>query len=133
MKLKMLLPGFVVFVAILTGCKTEHVVQIYEPSDANAVLIRSVEGGRGQVLGEGGTRADAENSELLNNLRGLTAHHTAVVMLEHYSEPEPDLEFRDRATPWFLALRLLGFEHIIFLRGQSVDSPAGLTVVASYD
>ena len=133
MKLKMLILGLVVFVACLTACKTEHIVQIYQPSDPNAVLIRSVEGGRGQVLGARGTRANAENSELLDNLRALPAHHTAVVMLEHYTEPEPDLEFRDRATPWFVTLRLFGFENIVFLRGQSVDSPDGLMVVASYD
>ena len=56
-----------------------------------------------------------------------------MVILENYTEQEIGDQFRDRGTPWFIGLRSLGYEHIVFLQGKGAQDPEGLLTLAKYD
>src|ERR1700749_1446523 len=71
-------------------------------------------------------------AEVLEVARHLPQHRTAIVILENYSEASVGTEFRDRATSWFIGLRGIGYQHIIFVKGHGVPDPNGLPVVAEY-
>jgi hypothetical protein len=75
----------------------------------------------------------AENAQALNLAKTLAQHQTAVVILENFSERRLGPEFRDRSCAWFLELRGLGYEHIIFLQGADVPDPEHLITLAKYD
>ena len=65
--------------------------------------------------------------------RPFSQHQTAVVILENYNEPQLGHEFRDRTLGWFIGLRGLGYQHIVFLKGNGVTDPNGLPTLAEYD
>ena len=80
------------------------------------------------------TASGREDSDvLLARAMKLSQHQTAVVILENYTEPGIGSQFRDRGTLWFVALRNLGYQHIVFLQGRDVSNPEGLTTLAQYD
>ena len=62
----------------------------------------------------------------------VSQRQTAVVILENYDEPQIGLEYRIRGTPWFVGLRGLGYEHIVFLQGRGVANPEGLITLTEY-
>jgi len=71
--------------------------------------------------------------KLLAKAMKLSQHQTAVVILENYTEPRIGAQFRDRGPLWFVCLRSLGYQHIVFLQGRDVSNPEGLTTLVEYD
>jgi hypothetical protein len=74
-----------------------------------------------------------EDARLLDQAKTFAQHQTAVVILENYNEPQLGHEFRDRTLGWFIGLRGLGYQHIVFLKGNGVTDPNGLPTLAEYD
>jgi|SRR5208282_5272662 len=115
----------------LTSCATPRPPQAFHNTDNTAVVIDSLDDKTGQML-EPTASGREENDAVLAKAVGLTQRQTAVVILENYTEPQIGLEYRIRGTPWFVGLRSLGYEHIVFLQGRGVASPEGLITLTEY-
>jgi len=76
---------------------------------------------------------DAPDDTTLARVKSLNKQPVAVVILENYGETRPGDEFRDRGVPWFVSLRGLGYERIVFLHGNGVPNPDGLATLVKYD
>jgi hypothetical protein len=94
--------------------------------------VESIDGSSCQVLAPTAV-AREENARLLDQARTFAQRQTAVVILENYSEPQLGPEFRDRTMGWFIGLRGLGYQHIVFLKGNGVTDPNGLLTLADYE
>ena len=116
----------------ITACSTPKPPVAFHATDSNAVVIKSVDGRSSEIIAPNGTGPVA-NSALMGKISSMPEHKTAVVILENYNEEKVGDEFRDRGTPWFIGLRTLGYEHIVFLQGKGTDSPEGLVTLAQYD
>jgi hypothetical protein len=124
--------AFAVVAIALTSCATSGSRQAFHNTDKSALVIQSLDGKTGQMLGPTASGKE-DNGTVLAKAMALPQHQTAVVILENYTEPRLGWQFRDRGTPWFMGLRSLGYEHIIFLQGRGVADPEGLLTVVSYD
>ncbi len=129
---KTLLLALVIVPLIVSSCATARPPQAYHATDNSALVIESIDARTSRILLPTATGPVA-NGEILNTLKNPSAHRTVVVILENYSEPKVGTEFRDRGTPWFIGLRCLGFEHIVFLQGNGAGNPEGLVTLAKYD
>ena len=78
------------------------------------------------------TSVPESNDLVLSKAETLPQHQTAVVMLENYTERRLGEQYRDRGTTWFVALRELGYKHIVFVQGNNVSDPDGLITLAEY-
>ena len=116
----------------IAACSTPKPPVAFHATDSNAVVIKSVDGTTTQLLGANAT-APLTSQQAMTKVSALTGHQTAVVILENYDEAQVGEQFRDRSTPWFLGLRTLGYDHIVFLKGQGTDNPEGLATLARYD
>ena len=115
----------------LTACATSRPPQAFHNTDNTAVIIDSLDDKTGQML-EPTVSGREKNDAVLAKAVGLNQHQTAVVILENYDEPQIGLEYRIRGTPWFVGLRGLGYEHIVFLQGRGVANPEGLVTLTEY-
>ena len=115
----------------LTSCATPRPPQAFHNTDNTAVVIDSLDDKTGQML-EPTASAREENDAVLAKAMGLSQRQTAVVILENYNEPQIGWQYRDRGTPWFVGLRSLGFQHIVFLQGTGVANPEGLITLTEY-
>ncbi len=115
----------------LTSCATPRPPQAFHNTDNTAVVIDSLDGKTSQML-EPNTSVREENDAVLAKAMSLSQHQTAVVILENYTEPRIGWQYRDRGTPWFVGLRSLGYQHIVFLQGTGVTNPEGLPTLVEY-
>jgi hypothetical protein len=129
---KLFLLSTVVLPLLLTSCATPPPKQAYHNVDNSALIVQSIDGQSCQVLSPTAT-AREENARLLDQAKTFSQHQTAVVILENYSEPQLGPEFRDRTLGWFIGLRGLGYQRIVFLKGANVNNPNGLVTLAEYD
>ena len=116
----------------ITACSTPKPPQAFHGTDSSALVIKSVDGRTSEIIAPTGSGPIA-NSGIMSKISALPTHQTAVVILENYNEAKVGDEFRDRGTAWFMGLRTLGYEHIVFLQGHGTDSPEGLVTLARYD
>lgn len=114
------------------SCATQTPPQSYHAVDSNALVIKSIDRSTCQILRPGESDT-IENVKVIAKLSSLPEHHSAVVILENYTEIQLGSEFRDRSAGWFMCLRSLGYEHIVFLQGKGVSDPEGLIALARYD
>ena len=117
---------------VLSSCATSQPPQAFHNSDNSALIVQSLDGSSCQVVAPTAIMRE-ENSRLMDQARTFSQHQTAVVILENYSEPQLGHEFRDRSIGWFIGLRGLGYQHIVFLKGNGVTDPNGLPTLAEYD
>jgi hypothetical protein len=118
---------------LLSSCATSQPKQAFHNNDNSALIVESLDGGSCQVLAPTAVTRE-ENARLLDQARNFSQHQTAVVILENYSEPELGTEFRDRSMGWFIGLRGLGYQHIVFLKGNGAPAdPNGLITLAEYE
>jgi hypothetical protein len=117
---------------LFAGCATPPPPQVFHNTDHSALVIKSLDNQKGQLVQPIVSPAE-QNALLLEKARALPQHQTVVVILENYNEPQAGGEFRDRSMPWFIGLRGLGYEHIYFLHGNGAPSTDGLPVIARYD
>ena len=116
---------------LLTSCATPP-PQAYHNSDNSALIVESLDNSTCQVLAPTAISREA-SATVLDQAKAFPSHQTAVVILENYSEPELGSEFRSRSMGWFLGLRTLGYQRIVFLKGSGVSDPNGLLTLAEYD
>jgi hypothetical protein len=116
---------------LLTSCATTRPPQTYHNTDNNAVVIASLDDKTGQIL-EPTASFREKNDGILAKAMGLSNRETAVVILENYNESQIGLQYRIRGTPWFVGLRGLGYEHIVFLQGRATANPEGLITLTEY-
>jgi hypothetical protein len=129
---KTFLPLAAALPVILSSCATSHPPQAFHNTDNSALIVESLDARSCQVLAPT-TMTREENARLLEQAKSFAQRQTAVVILENYSEPEPGPEFRDRTLGWFIGLRGLGYQHIVFLHGNGTTDPNGLPMLAQYD
>jgi hypothetical protein len=117
---------------ILSSCSTPPPPQAYHNQDSSALIVQSIDNRTCQVLAPTKTSPE-EFTRLLTDAKTFAQHQTAVVILENYTEPQLGAQFRDRSVDWFVGLRGLGYQHIVFLRGNGATDPNGLLTLAQYD
>lgn len=117
---------------IVSSCASDAPPQAYHNTDNGALIVQSLDGRTCQVLAPTSTTRE-ENAKLLDQARTFDHHDTAVVILENYSEPQLGPEFRDRTFGWFVGLRGLGYQHIVFLKGNGATDVNGLPTLAEYN
>lgn len=132
MKIRNLLPALAVVPFLLTSCSTPPPPQAFHSTDNSALVIESLDNNNCQILGPA-VSSKEDNKAALEKAIKLAQHDTAVVILENYTEAQVGEQFRDRGTPWFVELRGLGYQHIVFLQGKGVANPEGLITLAKYD
>jgi hypothetical protein len=130
---KFLLPALMVLPVLLSSCATPPPPQAYHDTDHTALVIESLDGRTSRIVQPTASAMVVANDKVLNTARAFTQHQTAVVILENYTEAQIGDQFRDRGTPWFIGLRCLGYEHIVFLQGNGGHDPDGLITLAKYD
>lgn len=116
---------------LLSSCATPPRQAFYN-TDNSALIVKSLDALSCQVIAPTPLSRE-ENARLLDQARSFAQHQTAVVILENYFEPHLGQQFRDRTLGWFIGLRGLGYQHIVFLQGQGVTDPNGLPTLAEYD
>ncbi len=116
----------------LTSCATPPPPQVFHNTDNHALIIESLDSATCQLVQP--VPSGAENIDaVLAKAMAMPQHDAAVVILENYTEPKFGAEFRDRGTAWFVGLRNLGYQHIIFLQGKGVTDPEGLITLVEYE
>ena len=129
---KLLLLPLAALPLLLSSCSTPMPPQAYHGTDNSALVISATDARSSRIIMPTPS-SDVANDQILNLAKALPQHQTAIVILENYSEPQVGDEFRNRGTPWFIGLRGLGYEHIVFLQGNGSAVPEGLLTLASYD
>lgn len=115
---------------VLCSCATPP-PQAFHNTDNTALVVKSLDNGSGQIVAPT-AMSKVDNWKVLDQIKTLGRLNTAVVVLENYTEPQLGQQFRDRSFGWFMGLRGLGFEHIVFLQGKGVAEVEGLPVLAEY-
>jgi hypothetical protein len=129
---KVFLPALLALPLLLSSCSTPPPPTAYHSTDSTALVIESIDGRTSRIL-QPTVSGNIANNRILDTAKTLPQHQTAVVILENYNEPQVGDQFRDRGTPWFIGLRCLGYEHIVFLQGNGNNNPEGLIELAKYD
>ena len=117
---------------MMSSCATPRPPQAFHNTDDSALILKSFDARTCEVIAPTAI-AREENARVLDQARAFARHQTAVVILENYSERTLGPEFRDRTLTWFVGLRGLGYQHIVFLQGAGVNDPDRLTILAEYD
>jgi hypothetical protein len=117
---------------MLTSCATPKPPQAFHNTDNTALVVESLDARTCQML-QPTVSVREDSDQLLAKAKALPQHQTAVVILENYTEPQFGEQFRDRGSLWFICLRSLGYEHIVFLRGNGVSDPEGLKILIEYN
>jgi len=117
---------------LISSCATQTAPVAFRNTDNSALIVKSLDARSCEVISPTAlSREDA--TALLDQAKSFRSHQTAVVILENYNEPQLGSEFRDRTFAWFVGLRGLGYQHIVFLKGTGVSDPNGLPTLAEYD
>lgn len=117
---------------MLSSCATSRPHPAFQNTDNSALIVASLDNRSCQVIAPT-TMAKEENSRVLDQARSFAQRQTAVVILENYSEPQLGPQFRDRTMAWFIGLRGLGYQRIVFLQGNGTTDPNGLLTLAEYN
>jgi hypothetical protein len=131
-KFKFLSVAFVFVAFAAASCATKQPPVAYHNQDNSALVIQSQDGSKSKLIQPAGTGL-VDNKAIVDKAKSLPVHRTAVVILENYTEQEIGMQFRDRSIPWFIVLRGLGFERIVFLQGHGVADPEGLPTLVTYN
>jgi hypothetical protein len=131
---KNFLPALLACPLLLVSCATSPTAQrqTYHVTDVDALVVKSVDRQNSQMLQPAATEP-THNETVLSKAHALPKRQTAVVILENYTERQIGNDFRDRGTEWFVCLRNLGYQHIVFLQGNGLNNPEGLPTIAKYD
>ena len=117
---------------MLSSCATPQPPQAYHATDSSALVVDVMDTKTSRIIMPAPSGPIA-NSAVVDVAKNLPQHQTAVIILENYTEAQIGEQFRDRGTPWFIGLRCLGYEHIVFLQGNGAANPEGLATLVSYD
>lgn len=126
------IPVLSVLWLFICSCSTPLAPQAYHITDSTALVIESLDSRTSRIL-QPAPSGNIANELIINQVRTLPHHQTAIIILQNYSEAQVGSQFRNRATPWFIGLRSVGYSHIVFLQGNGQNNPEGLTELAKYD
>ncbi len=130
---KIFLPVLAALPVLLTSCATPPPPpQVYHSGERPALVIDALDDKTSRVILPDLTK-DAINDATLTQAKALGQQPSAVVILENFHESRPGDEFRDRSVAWYVSLRNLGYEHIVFLHGNGTPNPDGLVTLVTYD
>ncbi|HTL73585.1 MAG TPA: hypothetical protein VL863_09815 [bacterium] len=131
---KIFFPLLAALPVLLTSCATTPPPppQVYRSGETPALVIDSLDEKSSRILLPDITK-DALNDATLAQAKKLGQQPAAVVILENFHENRPGDEFRDRSVAWYVSLRNLGYERIVFLHGNGTPNPEGLITIAKYD
>ncbi len=115
----------------MTSCATTRSPQAFNNTDDDAMVIDSLDNRTGQLL-EPTPSVKVESNVVLEKAKDRSKRQTALVILENYDESQIGLQYRIHGTPWFIGLRGLGYDHIVFLQGRGVPNPEGLITLTEY-
>ena len=118
---------------LLSSCATSRPPQAFHNTDNSALVVESLDAKTCQIIAPVAMVTREDSGRVLAQAKLFAQHQTAVVILENYSEPKLGPEFRDRTFSWFLGLRGLGYQRIVFVQGRGVNDPNGLSTLAEYD
>ena len=117
---------------LLTSCATSRPHPAFHNTDNSALIVESLDNRSCEVIAPTAI-AKEENTRVLDQARAFAQRQTAVVILENYFEPQLGPQFRERTFAWFVGLRGLGYQRIVFLQGNGTTDPNGLPTLAEYD
>ena len=117
---------------MLSSCATSRPPQAFHNTDNAALVVESLDNRSCQVIAPTAMPKE-ENVRVLDQAKTFGQRQTAVIILENYSEPQIGAQFRDRSMAWFIGLRGLGYQRIVFLQGNGTADPNGLPTLAEYD
>ena len=108
---------------------------MFHNTDDSALIVKSFDNRNCEVMAPTAIAKveNVENTRVLAQAGAFARHQTAVVILENDSEPRLGPEFRDSTFDWFIGLRSLGYQHIVFLQGAGVNDPDCLTTLVEYN
>ena len=129
---KLLLIPLAALPLMLSSCSTPQPPQAFHSTDNSALVVDVLDNHNSRVIMPTPTGLIA-NANVVDYAKKLPQHETVVIILENYNEPQIGDQFRDRGTPWFIGMRCLGYEHIVFLQGNGSANPEGLSTLVSYD
>jgi hypothetical protein len=132
LKMKIQLLALAVLPIILSSCATPPPPQAFHNADNSAFVVKSLDEKNCQLILPVAS-APEPNNQALSVASKLSQHQTAVVVLENYDEPKLGNQFEIRSTDWFVSLRGLGYQHIVFVRGNNSPNPDGLLTLAEYN
>jgi hypothetical protein len=116
---------------MLGGCASEPAPTLCR-ANRSLLVVDTHDSRTGQVVAPIES-AKMEIVPLLDKIKSLAKAPAVIVILENYQEAKPGPVFRDRSLPWYLGLRLLGYDHVVFVQGNGLPDPDGLRVVAEYN
>jgi hypothetical protein len=128
---KIILPVLFALPLILCSCATPPPPVAFHKTDNAALVIDSLDNKTARIV-QPGLSVREDNNRILTEAKSVQPRHTAVVILENYTEAQPGEQFRDRSVDLFFGLRALGYEHIYFLQGKGVPNPENLLTVVEY-
>jgi hypothetical protein len=129
---KLYLPLLAALPVLLASCATHRPPVAFHNTDDSALIVKSIDLQSCQVIAPT-TTSKLDNATVLGQAKTFAQHQTAVVILENYNEPQLGPEFRDRTLVWFMELRGLGYQRIVFLQGRDAPDAEGLPTLAEYD
>lgn len=129
---KMIALAFAALPLMMSSCSTPQPPQAYHATDNTALVVDVLDNSNSRIILPTPT-GPIPSAQVVDYAKKLNSHQTAVVILENYTEAQIGDQFRDRGTPWFIGLRCLGYEHIVFLQGNGAGNPEGLVTLVKYD
>jgi hypothetical protein len=131
---KTFFPLLAILPVLLTSCATPQPPppQVYRSGESPALVIDSLDDKTSRLLLPDITK-DSLNETTVAQAKKLGKQPMAVVILENFHENQPGDEFRDRGVSWYVNLRSLGYERIVFLHGNGTPNPDGLVTLVKYD
>lgn len=117
---------------VIGSCAAPRPPQAFHGTQAPVVIVESLDAHYSQLVSPV-AMPKQDNVRMMEQIKNLSHQKVAIVILENYTESQPGPDFRDRSLEWFMGLRGLGFDHIVFLQGKGVPEPEGLIVLADYD
>ena len=118
---------------LLSSCASSRPPQAFHNTDNSALVVESLDAKTCQIIAPMAMVTREDRGRVLQQAKTFAQHQTAVVILENYSEPRLGPQFRDRSFAWFIGLRGLGYQRIVFLQGNGTTDPNGLPTLAEYD
>jgi hypothetical protein len=116
---------------LLTSCATTSPPQTLHNAHNDAVAIDNTNV-KTNLVRQPATTVQDDNDMVAANVVNLSKRQTATTTPENNDQPQSGLEYHIHGTPWFIGLRGLRNEHVVFLQGKGASNPEGLITLTQY-
>lgn len=117
--------------ALLTSCATTRQPQTLHNSVNDAVISQNSDVKTNPVRNPAFAGMD-DSSVVAAKAMNLSKRQAPATTPANYEQPPAGLEYRIRGTSWFIGLRGLRDEHVVFLQGKGASNPEGLITLTQY-